>query len=316
MKARRDELPPLLLQFDLDPIGAYGAALSGAHAILSADDLVYVVALPRILDELASRNLKATFFVVGGWLEGTRTHAAIRRAVDEGHELANHSWSHPLGLSNLPSEELEHELDRTHAAVRSIAGVDCRGFRAPGWDVSGALLQLLLKRRYAYDASVLPSWTAPLQAAAFLATTALRGRVGTVGPGAWRAACAPAAPYVPDLERPWRHAARDRATHSLLEIPAGVSPWRIPYCGTIQLAFGTSGLRGSVRRCARPLAYVFHGVDFLTRSELGAELRGHPASRRDQRRTDARRRTILDTLTRDRIASRTDTFAASFSRAH
>jgi peptidoglycan/xylan/chitin deacetylase (PgdA/CDA1 family) len=66
------------------------------------------VATPRVLDVLAERGLKATFFVVGLQLEDYRALAA--RAALEGHWIGNHTMSHPRPLGAIgagASEEIE-----------------------------------------------------------------------------------------------------------------------------------------------------------------------------------------------------------------
>src|SRR5438552_4442861 len=50
----------------------------------------------RILDVLAAHNLKATFFMIGSSVE--RWPQTARRVVAEGHEIGNHSYSHPIFL--------------------------------------------------------------------------------------------------------------------------------------------------------------------------------------------------------------------------
>ena len=48
---------------------------------------------PKLLDLLAAHHIKATFFVIG---ENVAEHPEIvARAAREGHEIGNHSWSHP-----------------------------------------------------------------------------------------------------------------------------------------------------------------------------------------------------------------------------
>lgn len=83
---------------------------------------------PKLLDILKERGLKATFFMVG------RNVAAypqiVRRMVAEGHEVANHSWSHPL-LTSLGDTSLDSQIRRTHEAIIKACGVTPTLYRPP-----------------------------------------------------------------------------------------------------------------------------------------------------------------------------------------
>ncbi|MCB1331964.1 MAG: polysaccharide deacetylase family protein, partial [Maritimibacter sp.] len=69
---------------------------------------------PALLDMLKERNIRATFYVIGR--NAARYPDIVKRMVDEGHEIGNHSWSHPF-LSKLGSNGMFRELDRTSDAV-------------------------------------------------------------------------------------------------------------------------------------------------------------------------------------------------------
>ncbi|MFB4317894.1 polysaccharide deacetylase family protein [Actinomadura sp. 21ATH] len=74
----------------------------------------------RLLDLLARNKVRATFFLVGGNVE--EYPELVRREAAEGHELANHSYSHAdLGRSS--QAEVTSELVRTQRAIQRVAGV-------------------------------------------------------------------------------------------------------------------------------------------------------------------------------------------------
>jgi peptidoglycan/xylan/chitin deacetylase (PgdA/CDA1 family) len=73
-----------------------------------------------ILDVLAERRLRAAFFVVGQQVE--RYPSVARRIVAEGHEIGNHSFSHPMFLSQSP-ERTREQLARTQRAIEDATGV-------------------------------------------------------------------------------------------------------------------------------------------------------------------------------------------------
>ncbi|HOM71588.1 MAG TPA: polysaccharide deacetylase family protein [Armatimonadota bacterium] len=90
----------------------------------------------RILDVLAEKNVKATFFVVGTMAESNSD--MLKRMADEGHELQNHTYSH-RNLRYLPDVEIERELIRTANVIRRITGKSSRFFRPPGGHQNGNL---------------------------------------------------------------------------------------------------------------------------------------------------------------------------------
>lgn len=87
----------------------------------------------RVLDVLRRHDAKATFFLIGQQVSGGR--AVLRRALREGHELANHSWNH-ADLSGGGRAQLRD----TNAAIRRATGFTPCLFRAPYGAVSGTLI--------------------------------------------------------------------------------------------------------------------------------------------------------------------------------
>ena len=73
-----------------------------------------------ILDALGEHNLRAAFFVVGRQVE--RHPSIARRIVAEGHEIGNHSLSHPNFLSQ-SSSQTRDELTRTQRIIEDVTGV-------------------------------------------------------------------------------------------------------------------------------------------------------------------------------------------------
>ena len=84
----------------------------------------------RVLNRLARAKVKATFFIRGAFIRGNA--ALLRRELREGHELANHSWTHP----RFPNAT---ELSRTTKAIRAATGFTPCLFRAPYGAVNGSL---------------------------------------------------------------------------------------------------------------------------------------------------------------------------------
>ena len=83
---------------------------------------------PRLLDLLASCDARATFFLIGSRAKvETRL---VRRIVEGGHLIGNHTWSHP-NLALTAAGRVREELKRTQEILEQTAGVPVRFFRPP-----------------------------------------------------------------------------------------------------------------------------------------------------------------------------------------
>lgn len=83
---------------------------------------------PKILDILKEKGVKATFFIIGE--NGQENPEIIKRIVAEGHEIGNHSFTHP-NLGEVPQTVTELELNATQRLIESLTGRSTRLFRAP-----------------------------------------------------------------------------------------------------------------------------------------------------------------------------------------
>lgn len=93
--------------------------VDGPYIAMTFDDGPSAVLTPKLLDLLAAHHIKATFFVVG---ENVAEHPEIvARAAREGHEIANHSWSHP-NFGKMSQESVRSQLQRTDDAIKNAIG--------------------------------------------------------------------------------------------------------------------------------------------------------------------------------------------------
>lgn len=91
-----------------------------------------------ILRTLAAHNVKATFFLTGS---GARKHQnSIRYIVGHGHQIGNHSYSHP-NFTKLTAAQVKSELDKTESTIKAITGKSTKPlFRAPFGAVNSTVL--------------------------------------------------------------------------------------------------------------------------------------------------------------------------------
>ena len=97
----------------------------------------------HLLDILDQYGAKATFFLIGSKVSG---QASVVRSIQaRGHQLGNHSWSHPE-LPKLSVDQIAGEIDRTNEAIRQATGVKPSILRPPYGAVNGVVLEQLRLR--------------------------------------------------------------------------------------------------------------------------------------------------------------------------
>jgi hypothetical protein len=260
-------LPLCSVSIDLDPIPCYYRIHALGAPPAAVADLVLRRCLPRFAALFAARGIRATFFVVGEELDPEiagepRARAArdtLGRLAAAGHELGNHSHRHRYDLARLPRAVIADEIARAHELIGAAQGAPPVGFRAPGYDISPAILDELVRLGYRYDSSVFPAPGYYAAKAAVMGAMALFGRTSGAVLTDPRALLAPPEPYRPDPRAPWR-----RGGAPLIELPIAVTPWaRTPAIGTTMLLaprwLRSRWIRAMSRR--RLFDFELHGID-------------------------------------------------------
>ncbi|MBI2683350.1 MAG: glycosyltransferase, partial [Acidobacteriales bacterium] len=107
-------------------IARYGA--SDKQIALTFDDGPDPKWTPKVLDVLKQENVKGTFFVIG--IQAGKDPAVLRRMFDEGHELGNHTFTHP-NIANIGRRYMDLELNLTERLLAARLGVKPVYFRPP-----------------------------------------------------------------------------------------------------------------------------------------------------------------------------------------
>lgn len=120
----------LLWFFFRPPFGKNIVRLSTDQRIvaLTYDDGPSPPYTDQLLDILAKHNVKATFFLIGKRIE--RHPETVDRMIAEGHQIGNHSYSHPV-LGFLPPFYVQRQIERTDDLIRQHGIVEEIVFRAP-----------------------------------------------------------------------------------------------------------------------------------------------------------------------------------------
>ncbi len=87
-----------------------------------------------LMDALEAVDGRGTFFVVGERLEEHKEE--LQRMVDNGHEIANHSWDHDLSLTNKGVDYIRSEFSKTDDKLRELVGIETTLVRLPGGKIT------------------------------------------------------------------------------------------------------------------------------------------------------------------------------------
>ena len=223
----------------------------------------YTEALPRFLDIFEECGIRATFFAIGRDLSRAENRSVLREAFDRGHEVGNHSFTHPYNFRQLSRKQKSKEIDDGHEAIADLLGTPPVGFRAPSCEVDLELLELLEERNYLYDSSVFPS---PLMWL-FMAYGKLFIKRDQYQLGSAWAAVAPNQPYWPS-QRALHRREKDPSQQDsrILEIPfSTLTPLRIPFYSTFLRILGTrffDGMTSGYGSRKPSLHALFHQIEY------------------------------------------------------
>ena len=107
--------------------------VDGPYVAMTFDDGPNATLTPKLLDLLAAHHIKATFFVIGANV--VEHPEIVARAAREGHEIENHTWSHP-NLGKMSDEAVRSQLRRTDDAIKNATGMRPTLMRPPYGSIS------------------------------------------------------------------------------------------------------------------------------------------------------------------------------------
>ena len=110
----------------------------------------------KILDLLARREVRATFFILG-WV-AERYPGLVRHIANNGHEVASHGYAHELVTAQTPAAFRE-DVRKAKRILEDLIGQVVHGYRAPSFSITRDTmwaLPILAEEGYAYDSSIFP----------------------------------------------------------------------------------------------------------------------------------------------------------------
>ena len=114
--------------------------VDGSYVAITFDDGPHPKLTPRLLDILKERGLKATFYVIGQNV--VQYPEIMQRMVAEGHEIGNHSYTHP-SLTKIGAAKITEEISKTNEAILQACGVKPSTMRPPYGATNAAITKRL-----------------------------------------------------------------------------------------------------------------------------------------------------------------------------
>lgn len=105
----------------------------------NADDI------DSILDTLSKNKIHITFFIVGDWAEKFPEY--VKKISDAGHEIANHSYTHPH-VNNLKLSENADEIEKTSKKIEEITGKATNIYRTPYGEYNDTVLNAAKEKNH------------------------------------------------------------------------------------------------------------------------------------------------------------------------
>ena len=139
---------------DVDAVGGWLGSYGGED---SPDDISRgmfsgEVGTPRLLKLFDRFGIKTTWFVPGHSMETFPSQ--IREVVKAGHEIGIHGYSHENPIAMTRQQE-EAVLEKCIELARKLTGKRPTGYVAPWWEFSPITNELLLKKGFKYDHSLM-----------------------------------------------------------------------------------------------------------------------------------------------------------------
>ncbi|MFA1541477.1 polysaccharide deacetylase family protein [Actinomadura monticuli] len=108
---------------------------------LTIDDGPSPAWTPKMLDLLAEHGIHATFFIIGAQVK--EYPKLTRRIADAGHQICNHTETHPITIAGLPKKRVRKEIVEAHDRIADVTGVVPQFFRSPGGNWSKTVLEMV-----------------------------------------------------------------------------------------------------------------------------------------------------------------------------
>lgn len=113
---------------------------------LTFDDGPRPMFTPKILDILDKYHVKATFFMIGKYMD--QYPDIVREVVRRGHAIGNHTYTHPHNIELDTQAQTIRELDRCERVIERLTGSRAHLFRPPRGLIDGSVFTIAAEEGY------------------------------------------------------------------------------------------------------------------------------------------------------------------------
>lgn len=223
-------------------------------------------------------DIKISIYIIGRDLEDPEIAARVKDWASAGHEIGNHTYTHPQHFGVLREAGLADEIVRAHWAIAEVTGAPPIGFIAPGWSMPKQGYTILNQLGYRYDLSSFASPWIYAVTAKLIFNEIMCGEFANVRKTASRP------DYISSLfgrgkiERVGLEGAICALNEpGLLRLPLPrTSFWSPPIWHTAGFIFGFKGLAERVKDFARrgdPFYYTMHPADLFDLTDFDSDLK-------------------------------------------
>lgn len=120
----------------------------------------YLTVVSRLLDRLAEKSIRATFFVNGTAIVSDSGRKSVKEIAERGHEIASHGFAHEF-VRALDPRSFADDLNRSRDDIAAIIGRVPTGYRAPYFSITHDVLwapEIIAAAGFEYSSSVLPAY--------------------------------------------------------------------------------------------------------------------------------------------------------------
>jgi len=146
----------LEIQIDCDNIWVYQQDNPSVISRFPLGFDIYENLMESIIKFFENKSIKTTFFIVGLDSKNNNFSKIIRRIIESGHKIGNHSYSHPKNFCDTNEINFEDEIRRMHRILEEEFKYKCSEFRAPGYCFSDVYLKTLCELNYFSESSNFP----------------------------------------------------------------------------------------------------------------------------------------------------------------
>jgi len=223
----------------------------------------------RFFAILDAHGVKSSIYVIGRDLENPAIFQRVREWAENGHEIGNHTWSHPMNLGGMSQNDIRQQIYRCHEIVTNCTGVEPKGFIAPAWSTSSRVVDCLIDMHYQYDTSLFPSFLLyPMVMKIFLNHINQPNRLmEIIGRRDWMN------PFIARKNPGYVYHSKGKQSGRLLQLPMPIlNRFQPPFWHTIGFLFGwnySNKLLDKILAKDDFFYYLLHPADFLGLEDVG-----------------------------------------------